>query len=275
MDSVSKWSAIGYNVGSVSWNDKREMAIRGAVYPLFEDEWYRFAYDVEGETQKRTTVSNFVPTTWSQQSGFNASYPTINGVLPPAGCGVIAAGQVMRYYKHPNRFNWDAMPFNRASKQTADFLYEFAKAAKANIKVDETSTNRNNVTNALKNYGFNADLGDHNTDAAWNNISSKVPVIMRGDSGTANSGHMWVASGGEYVQAIHFVKLYVYTDPNRFRPVDQDSKLYIYHYFYMNWGWGGLYNGLFMEYSNLSINLPNGMTFSNDRQDIFSITPKR
>ncbi len=275
MDSVSAWSARGIQVGSVDWDDEREMFIRGAVYPLFEDEWYRFAYNVEGEIQKKTTVSNFVPTTWGQQSGFNASYPTINGVLPPAGCGVIAAGQVMRYYKHPNRFNWDVMPFNRASKQTADFLYEFAKAAKAEIKVNATSTYSDDVTNALKTYGYNAELKDHDTRATWDNILNKIPVIMRGDAGDKEPGHMWVASGGEYVSIQHFIKLYVYTDPNRFRAVEQSTKQYYYQYFYMNWGWTGSYNGLFMEYSDLSVSLPNGMIFSNDRDNIFNITPKR
>ncbi|HAE24734.1 MAG TPA: hypothetical protein DCG33_05285 [Prevotellaceae bacterium] len=52
-------------------------------------------------TAASQTVSQLLKTSWHQKSPFNDQCPLVNNAAPAAGCGAIAVGQILNYYKKP------------------------------------------------------------------------------------------------------------------------------------------------------------------------------
>ena len=49
----------------------------------------------------QTEIPQLMSTLWHQQDPFNAQCPLVDGKRPASGCGAIAVGQMMYYYKQP------------------------------------------------------------------------------------------------------------------------------------------------------------------------------
>lgn len=172
-DSVMAWSRReGYTVlqitGSITGDKETDEQIRdlvpGGIYPPYQEEWERLSV-VLRRPHPTTKVKNFVQSTWDQNNGYNDAYNRINGMLPPAGCGPVALGQIMRYYEYPKSYNWNAMPYNAASYTTSELLYDIAIAANADINLSGTGVTESNMLNALKHFGYKyTESTDHDED---------------------------------------------------------------------------------------------------------------
>ena len=130
-DSVSAWIAKGYTIFDIADGSPYAEEVKGAIYPLYEEEWERLSIGVNKSFVKNKSIPNFVETKWHQQGFFNSCYPYVDGVRPLAGCGPVAAGQIMYYYKYPVRFDWDSMPLTDGSWSASSFLLEIANNANA------------------------------------------------------------------------------------------------------------------------------------------------
>lgn len=284
-DSVMMWiSRQGYEVFSVGQSDNKivneatEGLVEGGIYPLYQEDWDRLSLILKRPVEKAEIVENFVPTKWTQTMGFNVSYPlNENGVHYYAGCGPVAAGQIMRYYRYPSNINWDDMPYDYATTTTSDFLYDLAERANAEYKLDVTITLNNKIANVLRQFGYSCEIGDHSYRNAWDDIINKRPVYMTAGIEGKEVGHAWIASGGKDTNSYVSYELFTFREKFLFSPI------YTYHtnqsastYFYMNWGWGGLYDGNYLDwsiYSDNHLNIP-GQGATCDREDIYNIMPK-
>ena len=248
--TVTKWMN-----SDAEYNEEAAM-VKDYVYPLYQDEWERFAFKVEGAYNEYQEIPNFIKSEWGQQSGYNQSFPKVNsaGKLAYVGCGVVAAGQVMRYYEYPSYINWSAMPMNYASKTTSDFLYDLAVKSKANFKESGTETNLANTKTALENFGYYVSKSKHSDYETWNSIKYKMPVIMRANP-KGDVGHAWVASGGKYSYGHTIIsEIYAFTGRTTFECIYSETRNPISDYwFYMNWGWNGSYDGYYYD-GNLKLN---------------------
>lgn len=235
-----------------------------------EYSWENTAYVLEYETPETTYPP--VPclsTIWDQGFPYNTSNYNY------LGCVTIAVGQLMRYYRIPYSFNWDAMPDNTSSPVLCDFLKNLRDELR--ITPDGTGTNER-ALEVLKNYGYDCYLSNHNIAKLMSSLlTNNKPVYAYGadlrDSRN-KTAHAWVIDGCSNTDRYIKYSLYVlsprqYPDFEYETADDCAEDIYFVQngvtLFHMNWGWGGRHNGWFSD-SNMSN--PVG-SYSSNRKEIF------
>lgn len=209
--------------------------------------------------------ANTVLCTWHQLSPYNQSYPLLsNGFKAYAGCGPVAAGQIMRYYQWPPNYNWADMPYSYGTKTTSDFLYDIAEAAHASYEIDGTGVFISDINNVFISKGYRTsgvnklDKRSQLGDCATN------PVYVRGRAFDASSNdyvnHAFVACGSSSFLYQPVVTLYTIVRPGVFEKIFQitGSSYGNSKDTYINWGYGGSGNGFYnfnyYKYGNLVYN---------------------
>ncbi len=275
-DSVCSWISKGYEVFSIADEEQIEL-VKGAIYPLYEEEWGSLSIGVKKQFTHNEYIPNFLETEWHQEGGFNLSYPIVNGEKAPAGCGPVAAGQIMYYYKYPARFDWDNMHTNLGTKTTSNFLLEIAKSADATYSTNGTGTTIDKICNVFKAWGYtNAYNAKHNNSLVSENLRSHHPVYMRGYTKGLKEGHAWVCSGRNSYQGESYTEIYTFTSRKEFTCLDRyDYNYFSSTFFYMNWGirksTGGTEgNGYYIDNE---LKLPNQTNSLQQRVDIYNIYP--
>lgn len=204
-DSVMSWMSKRYEVFDISncsfltqeQKEDLEIAITGGMYPLYMEYWDVFTRLVKKEKVRISNVDNFVSSTWNQKDGYNQFFPILsNGERAFAGCGPVAAGQIMYYFKHPNTYNWDAMEPNVATEESARLLYDIARRAGADYGTDGTGTNTKSIKKVFEDLGYSLQLeeDDDFLHTIRANCDQHKPVYTRGTS-DEGEGHAWVISG--------------------------------------------------------------------------------
>lgn len=176
-----------------------------------------------------------------QEWPYNKYCPTINGKRTFVGCGPLALGTIVSYYKYPSiieghKMNWNDM-YQQIYHDSWSILFRImgdTQYLSAQYTENEgTGVNSaNRFVKALEKLGY--------SDRAFISFSSyemqkqlekKRPVYLRGDC-TAG-GHAWVADGGYQI----YYRRATIDDPNH---LQQD------YYYHIIWGWGGSANGYFL-----------------------------
>ena len=197
-----------------------------------------------GLTTEDIVKNPLLTTYWEQGSPYGSNCP--GGI---AGCGPIAAAQIMAYHKHPaqhygHTFNWDAMtatptlsPGSTGAIEAAQLIYLIGDAAGIEYP-GETGVDIRRLRNTIWFFNYNcAELPDdessnYDIDRVVENIDDELPVLMSGfpESGP---GHAWVIDGYERRNAIY---TYYYLDAPT---IVYDTRVAtIATYFHCNLGWG-------------------------------------
>lgn len=206
----------------------------------------------------------FLMTQWDQ--GFTDSL-----YAPLLGCTTVATGQLMRYFRHPASFDWDAMHDKLNTSTTALFLKNLR--AELNTTADNTSTLAD-AERVLTSYGYDCSRISHNYHLVAGSLKKKNPVLQRGNVSGATVGHAWICDGYDYQKEWLEYELYglgindytgefgyvKYSGDNYEEWINTGTT-----YFHMNWGWGGIHDGWYLE--DLS-DVPSGMGYTQTRQDI-------
>lgn len=218
--------------------------------------WYHARY-----TDKIDQHECFVPTMWNQDSPYNYY---VDG--PYAGCGPVAAAQIMAYHQYPEvygtrTYEWDEMlstPYFISISQTgcddvAWLLKMIGYYADADYDSDGTSTKIDDIVSVFRMLGYSVQgAHEHTHNRVRQSIISYGPVYMRGTDGPGevlSDGHAWVVDGykNTYTERIYY---YDYAPYDVYMTTNLDSRIY-YH---CNWGWGGDDNGYFLFGSFNTIN---------------------
>lgn len=126
----------------------------------------------------------------------------------PVGCGAVAIGQLMWYWKWPKDIHWEeipgtltrATPSNQANALTG-YLRECGNDVNMHYMCAGSWTTMDNIADALQNKGYQGIKKYHMNDwlygKSWENlikseIDNKRPVIMYGESFTFVTGHYFV-----------------------------------------------------------------------------------
>lgn len=211
-----------------------------------------------------TKYGPFLTTQWDQ-------YFTDSMYAPILGCTTVATGQLMRYFRHPVSFDWDVMPDKSNTSTTASFLKKLR--AELNTMVDNTSTFAD-AERVLTSYGYSCSRIAHNYNFVAGSLKKKNPVLQCGNATGATVGHAWICDGYDNRKEwldyeIYGLGINDYT--GEFGYVKYSGGYYQEWintgttYFHMNWGWGGIHDGWYLE--DLS-DMPSGMQYSQNRQDI-------
>ena len=217
----------------------------------------------------RSELQPLLTTTWDQGSPYNAHCPEISGQTPPTGCVATAMAQVINYFQWPinevrsvaaytskdanvdlpglpaRKFEWYGM----SDDEVAWLMRYCGQSVQMNYMPAESGAFAIDIPEALVsvfNYSRTAKLVDRSsyTDDKWEELmygelSVGRPIIYSGNDGEA-SGHSFVLHG------------------------------YRNGMFYVNWGWGGRFDGYF-ALTNLS---PNAQQRFNDHQNaVIAIQP--
>lgn len=261
-DSIMSWQSQGYNAGylydfrGIS-EDLREQWIRevqGGIYPLYMDDWmYLSAVRVGGSSYANHTGFE-LNYKWNQSYPFNQSFPIItDNRRALVGCANIAMGIVMRYHQWPNTFNWNDMPYNSATETTSKFLYDIAISNQSSFGVTATSTVFPKIHDSLNHkYGYNAETYDKFDYRVLElNLQAFKPVICTykyTNSEGDPDGHAWVVSGTSMALSSTNVELWYFSGKKCLdRQQATGSSNYGPRMYYVNWGWGGAYNGYFRD----------------------------
>lgn len=219
-------------------------------------------------TGSKYQVEPYVHITWGQDSPYRDYLP--NGVT--MGCSTVAMGQIMRYYEWPTTYSWSSMPYNTASNETKQFLYDLHYQTSDSNGFGYIDT----VYVRFLDYGYLGTLEYYTFDNAKNSIIAGRPVYMRGDDIRYAIGHAWVCSGYKESDLELNVYLYVpqYVTPTKIIMRNVYSK-YLDETcppsLYMNWGLAGLYNGWFAN-SDVYIDLnPGYINYAQNRRMISNI----
>lgn len=275
MDSVMAWWTKGYEVYGITdcpYLDETQTAqlkeaIIGGMYPLYMDYWNEFTRIVKKEKVISSNVDNFVYSTWGQGAGYNQFYPILSGgSRADAGCGPVAAGQIMYYFRHPNTYNWDAMELHIPTTETARLLYDIAEMADASYGLNGTGTTIKKIKSTFEDLGYSLQLHDDDfINPIMESCDQHKPVYTRGTS-NEGEGHAWVISGYHLEDVETYFEVWTFMRSNSFAVFDRMfPERVAYYNFYMNMGWGGSLNGYYY--------MP--PTYINDRKYLCNITPNR
>ena len=232
-------------------------------------------------------VGPLLSTTWHQYAPFNSQCPN----QYPAGSGVIAAAQVMKYYEEPSYIPmldgtyiyWSDIPDspNTTPNKIPQLIARLGQIFYANYGSSVTITTPANVEAGLSNYYDVADKTPETSYRTWI-FNSHNPVIMYGykTSSPGAEPNLWVCDGvrqAVYNQVQFFTEnqpygagsftqgMYTYTNPGL---IGQPVGTIIYTY-YMKWGLQGeAYNGWFSANYNYSSPLN-----YNYNKGVYGITP--
>lgn len=231
------------------------------VYWMYEDIWQEFATLVVSEEVDESETKSTVISTWDQGEGYNEAFPIMDGTDHYfAGCGIVAVGQIMRYFEYPTNLNWWGMPLNEGSIETSKFLFEIANVAGVDKYYDwGTPTTIYDARKVLLHYGYSvSDVKAAEQDDIVASLKNNSPVYM---CGLYINGfrHAWVASKARIKTYTTKYEVYNFKAKKHFDSVGtiKTSPSAGSVYFYYNWGWGGHDDGYFLM---KDINYNNNMT---------------
>ncbi len=192
------------------------------------------------------TKGPLLETTWGQGVGYNdqAPYMGCSGYTngrAPTGCVATAIAQIMNYHEKAgsftSTFDWAAMPNHTGSSATSFLMAAIGSNIQMDYSCGGSSASMSYATGTLKNlYGYNhASLVGYGSDKVKQELNLNRPVILSGGRNDKwwifnnySDGHAWVCDG--------------YRTSNICM---ESGGIFTYLFFYMNWGWGGSYNGWF------------------------------
>ncbi|MBR1520337.1 MAG: C10 family peptidase [Bacteroidaceae bacterium] len=230
----------------------------------------------EGDKEVRYTTGELLSVAWEQWFPYNyfceenLYVDAVYHGKAAAGCGPIAAAQIMSYYRYPysavgTTFDWSLImtspsyyKLTTASMETAHLIKTIGETAHATYGVSTTVTTTN-IGSMFKKFGYSiSGPADFDYSKIQSSLNAFHPVYTRGNSGDV--GHAWVIDG--YTSYQHNVTYY-YTYP----PYDvyKTSTIYDEVYYHCNWGEG--------TYTN-SWCLSPFKTYNDSKQIIYNIQPQ-
>lgn len=218
-------------------------------------------------------------TQWDQGVGFNDQifWPTTalpffpycqrysNG-KPPAGCVAVAMGQIMKYNRHPNSYNWDKMPNHRfGSTEIARLMKDIGSATDMEYGCDGSGTDDKKALKAFKKFGYSsAALADFDIDRVILELKNKRPVYLSGAKekniiiSFRGEGHAWVCDGYQRSYSCEYDARGKFT-----------GTMYISTRLHMNWGWGGSPD-IWIAYNEWKVK---GYDYNYDKKMIYNLKP--
>ncbi len=237
-----------------------------------------------GEWDKREYQARFIPVKWKQTAPYNSMTPIFNGQHAKAGCGAIALGQLMTYYKKPQGYDWNLLTQTSTIETVANggnqarinevsrLLYDIGKPGVGYINYTPTGSSIQdyNIWNVLKLFGY---VYAYDSSARYANfpnattilteLTNGYPVLIGADEYYSRIdpikkelGHVWIIDGiFRKERDRYFVEEILPTNNNSFY-----RELWSYRerftQVHCNWGWGGSSDGWYSHRLFTPINEP-------------------
>lgn len=236
-----------YGEQGITINDLIQMC-DGMTYIFYSENFRFLSFAVYHDLYVGDTTGPIIESTWAQSNGYNQTFPTENGVHKLAGCAPVAVGQLMRYFQHPTNyknFNWSDMPLTSPSVATSNFLYDIGLEMHTDHGISNSGTSPENRKEFLKKYySFDEKNGLSNPEVE--NYMNGGLTMVRAKFG--KSYHVWLSGGRSFHYHTSYNDIYTFTLKDEMTTCGNMQQETIYppnRTVYMNWGWGGYYDGYF------------------------------
>lgn len=227
---------------------------------------YRVRLEYNKSVSKKEPL---VSVKWNQRHPYNYYCPSCSWTPDKeyfykgkcaAGCGSVAAAQIMAYHKYPEKyatylpdwnnktliyteytFDWDNMlqSFDmwddnpdEDALMVAHLIREIGRVAKADYG-KETGVTLANIKKMFPKFGYNITGADYDVDKVKISLYNNRPVYARGQT-KSGEGHAWVIDGYDHL-VTRKTYYYNYAPYNVCNIKDSDNRIYVH----CNWGWGG------------------------------------
>ncbi len=211
-------------------------------------------YFVKSEEYSETNPKGIlIETEWKQNWPYNYYCGERNnsssyGYRNPAGCGPIAASQVMSYYMYPSSYGECVFEWNKIlasyryndvypnisdnAKAAAYFINKVGVAANALYSVDSSVTN-SDISSLLRKMGYLfSGLSSYSITNVISSLDNSYPIIVSGLNSNSE-GHMWVVDA---YRRFLLKKIYYYESvPHNIYKV---KTIQMSMYTHCNWGYG-------------------------------------
>lgn len=256
VDSIRKYNVTNFLENGLAIDSKTRTRALGEL-PL--GEWgacnkgqsdVRFcAYDGDDLEPYFYFVPAIIHTNWDQGVGYNdlldnMGCSTYSNGRPPVGCVAVAMAQIMRNYQLPTSFNWAAMPNTQGAYATQVLMKDIGTKVKMQYDCSGSGAYDSDALAAFKQYGYknakfiDCDNGDDVMNI-WRQLIKGSPVYASGLR-DADNAHAFYIHGIEITQVFRCTMDY---EADRMTTYPYITKAY----YFINWGWGGRYNGLFLR----------------------------
>ena len=194
---------------------KEQVSISKALPPVYTParepgKSYITMQTIDHRVYKSDVHENFLSTVWHQNTPFNNRAPICASSKDhmPAGCVVIALGQILAYHQYPSAingyyFNWTNILSNKYGLNdtagVARFCLELGKLVKLNYGCEGSSSNIYKVYDALQKLGYSSNPVMNFTESPIIfSLQNNRPVFIVGTNyvkNVAKDGHAWVIDG--------------------------------------------------------------------------------
>lgn len=224
---------------------------------IIDDVTYRVRIEYNKSVSKKEPL---VPVEWDQCHPYNYYCPSCSWTPDKeyfykgkcaAGCGPVAAAQIMAYHKYPEKyatylpdwnnktlnyieytFDWDNMIRNYSDDMVAHLIREIGRVAEADYG-KSTGVTLANIKKMFPKFGYNITGADYDVDKVKISLYNNRPVYARGQK-KSGDGHAWVIDGYDHL-ATRKTYYYNYAPYNVCNIKDSNNRIYVH----CNWGWGG------------------------------------
>lgn len=216
---------------------------------------YRVRIEYNKSVSKKEPL---IPVKWHQANPYNYYCPSCGDYVGTnyygkcaAGCGPVAAAQIMAYHKYPEKyatylpdwnnktlnyieytFDWDNMIRNYSDDMVAHLIREIGRVAEADYG-KSTGVTLANIKKMFPKFGYNITGADYDVDKVKISLYNNRPVYARGQK-KSGDGHAWVIDGYDHL-ATRKTYYYNYAPYNVCNIKDSNNRIYVH----CNWGWGG------------------------------------
>lgn len=243
--------SLGNNGGFIDLPGDKYGDIPYLGIEIIDDVTYRVRIEYNKSVLKKEPL---VPVKWDQCHPYNyycsscSDYEGTNYAgRCAAGCGPVAAAQIMAYHKYPAsyagyEFDWTKMlqdyyfdytvDADDNSKMVARLIREIGRVAEADYG-KSTGVTLANIKKMFPKFGYNITGADYDVDKVKISLYNNRPVYARGQT-KSGDGHAWVIDGYDHL-ATRKTYYYNYAPYNVCNIKDSDNRIYVH----CNWGWGG------------------------------------
>lgn len=256
-DSIASWQSKGWEVYYFEDYEFTDPSRDEMIQNMQSAADWRYIEDAADLTLilRRTNYSSYICDNvmnyikWGQDWPWNYAMPKIkidgsyeNGYV---GCVGVAGGQLMKYHEYPESIDWKSMANEYKSNTPLEsvykasiFLRQLNDKLGVKYKADGTSGQTTDLINIFKGYGY--------TVSHQKNIdSASFPCVVRKKK-SLTEGHAYVIDHFSTVNSFETIDCWTFTKKESINPCynlkysNMTTKMY-----YINWGWGGMYNGLY------------------------------
>lgn len=217
-------------------------------------------YEYMGEeiiTHEGSEIGDILTTRWSQNYPYNNKLPNITANQKAyAGCTLIAMIQIMAYHKKPygtvTATDWArfTQSFQCYEEELQDCILSiFNEIEKKSVDTLGTDISLPSAWIFLNRNGYLATLHEN-----YNSNTMKLPVLVRGDSGTGTAGHVWVIDSKRITTYVTYDKYEKDDGYDVWRIYVEKLEEYGPLYVHCNWGYGGSSDGWYINNAFSSYN---------------------